>query len=122
MAVQDQVPNQLLRQLKESTYVLYAGRKLYTSVADPGSGAFLTPRSGSGIGIQDEHPGSHFRQLKPFFGLKILKFLDADADPASGNLFDPGSEMEKFGSGTRDTYPVSATLFTTCTKASCILL
>ncbi len=28
-----------------------------------------------------------------FFGLKILKFFDADSD-----LFDPGSGMEKFGS------------------------
>jgi hypothetical protein len=35
-------------------------------------------------------------------GLKILKFFDADPDP--------GSAMEKFGSGIRDKHPGSATL------------
>ncbi len=37
-----------------------------------------------------------FRELKnSFFGLKILKFFDADPDPGSEirNLFDPGSEI-----------------------------
>ncbi len=39
---------------------------------------------------QDPDPGSYFRELKNnFLGLKILKFFDAD----------PGSGMEKFGSG-----------------------
>jgi hypothetical protein len=31
-----------------------------TLVADPGSGAFLTP----GCGIRDEHPGSYIRELR----------------------------------------------------------
>jgi hypothetical protein len=38
--------------------------------------------------------------LETIFSFKILKFFDADADPnlGSGNLFDSGSGMEKFGS------------------------
>ncbi len=38
--------------------------------------------------------------LEPIFGLKIFKFFDAD----------PGSGIEKFGSGIRDKHPGSATL------------
>ena len=46
-----------------------------------GKGAFLTPgsgmdkksRSGSGIRIRDEHPGSYFRELRNNFWVKILK-------------------------------------------------
>jgi hypothetical protein len=40
--------------------------------------------------------------LKPvFFGIKILKFFDGDPDPGSEIFLtlDPGSGMEKFGSG-----------------------
>ena len=56
-------------------------------IQDPGSG-FFTP--GSGIGkYQDPEPG--FRELKNNFFDKILKLFDADADPGSENLFDPGS-------------------------------
>jgi hypothetical protein len=34
---------------------------------------------GSVSGIRDEHPGSYFRELRNnFWGLKILKFFDAD--------------------------------------------
>jgi hypothetical protein len=55
------------------------------SVADPGSGAFLTP----GSGIRDEQPGLYFLELRNhffgFFGVKILKIFDED----------PGSGMEK---------------------------
>ncbi len=29
--------------------------------------------------------------LETIFFVKILKFFDADADPESGNVFDPGS-------------------------------
>jgi hypothetical protein len=54
------------------------------SVLDPGSGA-LNPRSGmgknsgSGSGIRNEQPGSHFLELRNhFFSVKILKFFDAD--------------------------------------------
>ncbi len=31
--------------------------------------------------------------LETIFRVKIHKFLDADADSGSGNLFDPGSGM-----------------------------
>ncbi len=69
---------------------------LLASVADPGSGAFLT--SGSGIRdgynirirIRDEHPGSYSESLETIFWVKIgylLKIFDAD----------PG--WNKFGSG-----------------------
>jgi hypothetical protein len=41
-------------------------------------------KSGSGMNIPD-----HFSErLETFFGIKILKFFDAD--PGSENLFDPG--------------------------------
>jgi hypothetical protein len=43
--------------------------------------------------------------LETIVGLKILKFL-----MWIQNLFDPGSGMEKFGSGIRDIHPVSAAL------------
>jgi hypothetical protein len=57
----------------------------------------LTP----GSGIRDEQPGSYFLELRNhFFGVKILKFFDAD----------PGSGWKKVGSGIRDKHPGSATL------------
>jgi hypothetical protein len=39
--------------------------------------------------------------LETIFWAEILKFFDADADPdpGSGNIFDPGSGTEKFGFG-----------------------
>jgi hypothetical protein len=53
-------------------------------------------KSRSRIRIRDEYPESYFLELKKqFFGLKILKFLDADPgwknlDPGSGiNIPDP---------------------------------
>jgi hypothetical protein len=53
---------------------------LTISVADPdpGSGVFLTPRSG----IREEHTKSYFRELRNIFsvGQKILKFFDADPE------------------------------------------
>ncbi len=57
---------------------------------------------------QDPDPGEHpdhiSRELRNnFFWVKILKFVDADADPGSGNLFNPGS-------GTLDKHSGSATL------------
>jgi DNA topoisomerase VI subunit A len=45
-------------------------------------------------GIRDEHPRSFFQSLETVFGLKIIKFFDADPDPGSRiflNL-DPGWE------------------------------
>ncbi len=35
--------------------------------------------------------------LETIFCVKILRFFDADADPESGNLVDPGSGREKIG-------------------------
>jgi hypothetical protein len=72
--------------------------KLHFSVADPdpGSGSFLTP--GSWIRIRNEQPGSYFLELRNhFFGVKILKFFDAD--PGSGmktfRIRDSGWKKEK---------------------------
>jgi hypothetical protein len=53
---------------------------------------------GSGMNILD-HISEKWKQ---FFGLKILKFFDADLDPGS---FDPESGMEKFGSGIKVSDP-----------------
>jgi hypothetical protein len=63
-------------------------KKLTSSVADPGSGAFLTP----GSGIRDEQPGSYFRVN------------------SSMRIRDLG--WKKFGFGIRDKHPGSATLLT----------
>jgi hypothetical protein len=46
--------------------------------------------------------------LAIIFLFKILIFFDVDADPGSGNLFEPGSGREKIGSGIRDKRPGSA--------------
>ncbi len=62
---------------------------------DPRSGAYLPPgsgvskksRSGSGIRIGDEHPGSYFQEPRNNFWVKILKFFDVDADPDPGSGF-----------------------------------
>jgi hypothetical protein len=62
-------------------------------------------KSASGSGIRDEQPGSYFLVLRNhffgFFGVKILKFFDAD--PGSGMekvwIRDPG--WKKVGSGNR---------------------
>jgi hypothetical protein len=42
-------------------------------------------RSGSGMKIPDHISES----LETTFWVNILNFFDADADPGSGNLFDP---------------------------------
>jgi hypothetical protein len=44
-------------------------------------------RSGSGIRIGDEHPGSYFQEPRNNFWVKILKFFDVDADPDPGSGF-----------------------------------
>jgi nucleoid DNA-binding protein len=91
------------------TYKVSKSEQIFTVIADPGFGAFLT----SGTGIREEknfgtgmkeHPRSFFRELRNsfyFLGLNILKFIDVFPDPGSGILLvlDPGSGMEKFGSG-----------------------
>ncbi len=76
---------------------------------DPGWVESQHPDPGSRI--QDEQPGSYFLELRNhFFGVKILKFFDAD--PGSGmetvRIRDPG--WKKVGSGIRDVYPGSAAL------------
>jgi hypothetical protein len=42
--------------------------------------------------------------------VRILKFFDADTDPGSGILVDPGSEIRNGKIRIRDKYPGSATL------------
>ncbi len=68
---------------------------------DPGSGAFETPESGSGMNIQDHITES----LEQCFGLKILKFFCVDADPGSGSeiFLTLDGIREKFGSRIRNT-------------------
>jgi hypothetical protein len=90
---------------------------------DPGSDAFLAPGSGirdpgSGMGKnQDPDPGSGMNipdhiasSLATIFQVKILKFFDANANPGSGNLFDPGIWDGKIR--IRDKHPGSASLGT----------
>ncbi len=73
---------------------------------------------GSRSGIRDEQPGSYFLELtNNFFGVKILKFFDADT---GSGIRDPGwrqfgsgirdPRWKKVGSGIRDKHPGSATL------------
>jgi hypothetical protein len=56
--------------------------RLRLSVADPGSGAFLTPGSGmgkkSGSGSGMNNPGHISERLETLFWVKIPKFFDAD--------------------------------------------
>jgi hypothetical protein len=69
-----------------------------TSVADSGSGAFLTTGSwmgkkiGSRIRIRDEQPGSYFPELRNNFWVKILKFFGTDPGTGVGKvrIRDPG--------------------------------
>ncbi len=60
---------------------------------------YLDPDSGSGMNITD-HNSEKIRNN--FLGLKYLEFYDADPDPGSG--------MEKFGSGIRNKRSGYATL------------
>jgi hypothetical protein len=68
---------------------------------DPGSGAFLTPGCGMGkksrSGIRDENPGSYFLELRNTFWVKILKFLDVDADPGIFLTLVPGRKKIECG-------------------------
>ncbi len=60
----------------------------FSSVADPGSGAFLTPDPGSGMGKKSESgsgmnkPNHISESLETIFWVEILKLYDAD--PESG--------------------------------------
>jgi hypothetical protein len=64
-------------------------------------------RSGSGIRIRGEHPGSYFRELRNNFRVKILKFFDTDADPGIFLTLDPGWKKIRIR---RDKQSGSATL------------
>ncbi len=84
--------------------------------ADPGSGAFLTFRSGMGkkswsgpgIQIRDEQPGSYFLELRNhFLGLKYLNSLMRIRDPGWKKL---GSGIGDGKIRILDKHPVSATL------------
>jgi hypothetical protein len=77
---------------------------------DPGIQCLLTPgHPGFGMGkkINIRDP-----ENEQFFGLKILKFFDAEPDPGSGirNLFDLGSWIRDGKIRIRDKHPGSATL------------
>jgi hypothetical protein len=70
---------------------------------------------GLGMDKKNQDPDHISESVETIFWVKILKFLDADADPdsRSGNLFEPGSGIrvgKKFGSGIRDKHSGSATL------------
>jgi hypothetical protein len=88
----------------------------FFSVADPGSGAFLTPGSGMGkkirIRIWDEQSESYFRELRNNFCVKHFKDISSFM-----RIRDPGwkkfvSEIRdgKIPTGIRDKHPGSATL------------
>ncbi len=69
----------------------------------------VTPGSGIRDGEKNPDQGWISRIIfsgtwTTFFGLKILKFFAADPDPRSFRpwIRDPGSGMEKFGSGNRN--------------------
>jgi hypothetical protein len=77
---------------------------------DPGSGSFLTPGSGmekkSGSGSGMNNPDHISESLETIFWVKYLNSLLRIRD---GKKSDPGSWMEKIGSGIRDKHPRSAT-------------
>ncbi len=64
---------------------------------DPGSGAFLTPRSGMGnkarpgSGIRDEHPRSFFRELRKSFWVTNTYILWCGSRSGIFLTLDPGS-------------------------------
>jgi hypothetical protein len=72
------------------------------SGADPESGAFLTQGSGVGkkikIRIPDEHPEHISESIETIFWVKILDIYSFMRIRIR-TIFDPGSGMEKFGSG-----------------------
>jgi hypothetical protein len=70
-----------------------------------GSGAFLT--LGSGM-EKNSYPGSGMHIPDHFF--ESLETVFRVSGAGLRNLFDPGSGMEKFGSGSRDKHTGSATL------------
>jgi hypothetical protein len=68
-------------------------------------------KSASGSGIRHEQPGSYFLELRNhFFGVKILKFFDADPGSGMETVRVRDSGWKKVGSGIQDKHPGSATL------------
>jgi hypothetical protein len=86
---------------------------LRTSVADldPGTGAFLSPGSGSGkksrSGSRINIPDHISESFETVFWLKILKILLRGSGIWDGKKSDPGSRMEKIR--IRYVYPRSRT-------------
>ncbi len=78
-----------------------------TSVADPDLGIRIG-KSGSGMNMPDHLSES----LETIFMVNNTFVLDADLDRGPGTFLslDPGSAIEKFGTGIRDKHPESATL------------
>jgi hypothetical protein len=85
---------------------------LVISVADPGSGTFFTRGSGMGVkfGCGMNIP-DHISESLETIGLKYLNFY-VDTVPGSAIFctLDPGSTIEKFGSGIRMKHLGFATL------------
>ncbi len=72
-------------------------------------------RSGFGIRIRDEHPGSYIRELRNNFLGQNTYIPLCGCGSGSGNIFwrwDPG--WKKFGFGIRGKHPRSATLHFAC--------
>jgi hypothetical protein len=91
--------------------IIFIDFQVFSSVADPGSGAFLTPgsgmgkNSGSGSGMNNSnHISENLETI--LFGVKILKFFDCGSGMKKIRI--PG--WKKFGSGIRNKHPGSATL------------
>ncbi len=65
-------------------------------------------------------PDHNFESLETISGVKILKFFYADADPESGNLFDPESGIRdgKNSDPVSGINPESTTLILTCYSKS----
>jgi hypothetical protein len=78
--------------------LIFSFESISVADPDPGSGAFLTPgsgmgkKSGSGIQIRYEQPGSYFRELRNSFLVKYLNYFMWVRDPG----------WKKFGSGIRN--------------------
>jgi hypothetical protein len=69
-------------------------------------------RSGSGIQIRDEHPGSYLQELRNnVLGVKNTKILRCGCGSGILNILDPGSGIRNGQILIRDKHTGSATLF-----------
>jgi len=67
---------------KQHFYLYFAEyMKISAEINTQRCGSRMYKHSDPGSGIRDEHPGTQFE----FFGLKLLKFFDADPDPYPGS-------------------------------------